>query len=49
MGWLNFSGWLKMYARQPPPPIFIAGLFYFIMNGVVSKSFDLIETPDYYK
>ncbi len=31
-------------------PIFIAGLFYFIMNGVVSKSFDLIEKKlDYYK
>ncbi len=31
-------------------PIFIAGIFYFIMNGVVSKSFDLIEKRlDYYK
>ncbi len=31
-------------------PIFIAGVFYFIMNGVVSKSFDLIEKRlDYYK
>ncbi len=38
-------------ARQfTTTPIFIAGLFYFIMNGVVSKSFDLIEKRlDYYK
>lgn len=38
-------------ARQfSTTPIFIAGLFYFIMNGVVSKSFDLIEKRlDYYK
>ncbi len=38
-------------ARQfATTPIFIAGLFYFIMNGVVSKSFDLIEKRlDYYK
>src|SRR5690554_5611749 len=38
-------------ARQfATTPIFIAGIFYFIMNGVVSKSFDLIEKRlDYYK
>ncbi len=38
-------------ARQfATTPIFIAGLFYFIMKGVVSKSFDLIEKRlDYYK
>jgi polar amino acid transport system permease protein len=38
-------------ARQfSTTPIFIAGLFYFIMNGVVSKSFDLIDKRlDYYK
>ncbi|NLA93537.1 MAG: amino acid ABC transporter permease [Spirochaetales bacterium] len=38
-------------ARQfTTTPIFIAGLIYFIMNGVVSKSFDLIEKRlDYYK
>jgi len=31
-------------ARQfSTAPIFIAGLFYFIMNGIVSKAFDAIE------
>lgn len=31
-------------------PLFIAGLFYFIMNWVVSKSFDIAEKKlDYYK
>jgi polar amino acid transport system permease protein len=37
-------------ARQfSTTPIFIAGLFYFIMNAIVSKSFDLIEKKlDYY-
>jgi polar amino acid transport system permease protein len=31
-------------ARQfSTAPIFIAGLFYFVMNGLVSKSFDMIE------
>lgn len=30
-------------------PIFIAGIFYFIMNGIVSRSFDLLEKKlDYY-
>jgi len=24
-------------------PIFIAGVFYFLMNAVVSRSFDLLE------
>lgn len=31
-------------------PIFIAGVFYFIMNAIVSKSFDLIERKlNYYR
>jgi polar amino acid transport system permease protein len=31
-------------------PIFIAGIFYFIMNAIVSKSFDHIERKlDYYR
>jgi polar amino acid transport system permease protein len=31
-------------------PIFIAGIFYFVMNAIVSKSFDLIERKlDYYR
>lgn len=31
-------------------PIFVAGVFYFIMNAIVSKSFDLMEKSlDYYK
>jgi polar amino acid transport system permease protein len=31
-------------------PIFIAGVFYFVMNAIVSKSFDLIERKlDYYR
>jgi polar amino acid transport system permease protein len=31
-------------------PIFIAGVFYFVMNAVVSKSFDFIERKlDYYR
>src|SRR5690554_1565741 len=31
-------------------PIFVAGVFYFVMNAIVSKSFDLIERKlDYYK
>ncbi|MHC1692759.1 MAG: amino acid ABC transporter permease [Sphaerochaetaceae bacterium] len=31
-------------------PIFIAGIFYFVMNSIVSKSFDLIERKlDYYR
>ncbi len=37
-------------ARQfSTTPIFIAGIFYFIMNGAVSKFFDWIEKRmDYY-
>jgi polar amino acid transport system permease protein len=31
-------------------PIFIAGVFYFVMNSIVAKSFDLIEKKlDYYR
>lgn len=31
-------------------PIFIAGVFYFVMNAIVSKSFDFIERKlDYYR
>ena len=31
-------------------PIFIAGVFYFVMNAIVSKSFDRIERKlDYYR
>lgn len=31
-------------------PIFIAGIFYFVMNAIVSKSFDLIERKlNYYR
>jgi polar amino acid transport system permease protein len=30
-------------------PLFVAGIFYFVMNGVVSKAFDLLEKKlDYY-
>ena len=30
-------------------PIFIAGVFYFVMNAVVSRTFDMIEKRlDYY-
>jgi polar amino acid transport system permease protein len=38
-------------ARQfSTTPIVIAGVFYFIMNGVVSRSFDLLEKKlDYYQ